>query len=157
MERQETNVVRDESAGGVREESHVTTSGPGAPVAADASEVVSRVAPARRAIEVIYLVFGIINGLLLIRLVLKLLGANPDSPFTGFIYGITNFLLAPFKGLLPAMVSDKSVFEPSVVIAILVYLLVAFMLAKIVAITLSRSVTVSHRSSSTDFRPRIEP
>jgi hypothetical protein len=55
------------------------------------------------------------------------------------------------------MVSDKSVFEPSVVIAILVYLLVAFMFAKIVAITLSRSVTVSRRSSSRDFKPRIEP
>jgi uncharacterized protein YggT (Ycf19 family) len=156
MERHETKVVRDESAGGVREESHVTTTGAGAPVAADDSEMVSRVAPARRAIEVIYLVFGIINGLLLIRVVLKILGANPNSPFTDFIYGLTNFFLVPFKGLLPAVVSGRSVFEPSVVIAILVYLLVAFVLAKIVAITLSRSVTVSHRSSSRDFRPRSD-
>jgi len=156
MERRETNVVRDDAAGGVREESHVTTTGAGAPVAADDSQVVSRVAPARRAIEVIYLVFGIINGLLLIRLALKMLGANPNSPFTDFIYGVTNFMLAPFKGLLPAVVSGRSVFEPSVVIAILVYLLVAFMFAKIVAITLSRSVTVSHRSSSRDFRPRSD-
>ena len=156
MERHETNVVRDEAAGGVREESRVTTSGAGAPLAADDTEVVSRVAPARRAIEVIYLVFGIVNGLLLIRLVLKLLGANSGAPFTGFIYGVTDFLLAPFKGLLPAVVNGRSVLEPSVLIAILVYLLVAFMLAKIVAITLSRSVTVSHRSSSRDFRPRAD-
>jgi len=156
MERHETKVVRDESAGGVREESHVTTTGAGAPVAADDSEVVSRVAPARRAIEVIYLVFGIVNGLLLIRLVLKILGANPNTPFTEFIYGMTNFLLAPFKGLLPAIVSGRSVMEPAVVIAILVYVLLAFVIAKIVAITLSRSVTVSHRSSSRDFRPRSD-
>jgi uncharacterized protein YggT (Ycf19 family) len=153
MERQETNVVRDDAAGGVREETHVTTSGVDAPVAADDREVVSRVAPARRAIEIIYLVFGIINGLLLIRVVLKLLGANPNSPFTDFIYGVTSFFMAPFKGLLPAMVNGRSVLEPAVVIAILVYLLVAFTFAKIVAITLSRSVTVSHRSSSRDFRP----
>ena len=156
MERQETNVVRDDAAGGVREESHVTTTGVDSPVAADDREVVSRVAPARRAIEIIYLVFGIINGLLLIRMALKLLGANPNSPFTDFIYGVTSFFLAPFKGLLPAMVNGRSVLEPSVVIAILVYLLVAFMFAKIVAITLSRSVTVSHRSSSRDFRPGSE-
>jgi len=156
MERRETNVVRDDSAGGVREESRVTTTGADAPVAADDSKVVSRVAPARRAMEIIYLVFGIINGLLVIRLALKLLGANPNSPFTDFIYGITNFLLAPFKALLPAMVSGRSVFEPSVVIAILVYLLVAWMLAKIVEITMSRSVTVSHRSSSRDYRPRSD-
>src|ERR1700730_1309483 len=156
MERHETNVVRDEAAGGVREESHVTTSGAGAPVAADDTQVVSRVAPARRAIEVIYLVFGIVNGLLLMRLVLKLLGASAAAPFTGFIYGVTDFLLAPFKGLLPAVVNGRSVLEPSVLIAILVYLLVAFMLAKIVAITLSRSVMVSHRSSSRDFKPRAD-
>jgi hypothetical protein len=106
---------------------------------------------------VIYLVFGIINGLLLIRIVLKLLGASPEAGFSSFIYGVTGFFLAPFKGLLPAMASGKSIFEPSVVIAILVYLLVALMLAKIVAITLSRSVTVSHRSSLRDYnQPRVD-
>ena len=156
MERRETNVVRDESEGRVREESRVTTSGAGAPVAADDTEVVSKVAPARRATEVIYLVFGIINGLLLIRLVLKVLGASAAAPFTGFIYGVTDFLLAPFKGLLPAVVNGRSVFEPSVVIAILVYILVALMLAKIIAITLSRSVMVSHKSSSRDFTPHSD-
>ena len=152
MERRETNVVRDESAGRVVEESHVTTSGAGAPMAADDTEVVSKVAPARRAMEVIYLVFGIITSLLLIRLVLKVLGASAAAPFTGFIYGVTDFFLAPFKGLLPAVVNGRSVLEPSVLIAILVYILVAFMLAKILEITLSRSVMVSHRSSSRDFR-----
>src|ERR1700730_15917924 len=156
MERRETNVVRDESEGRVREESRVTPSGAGAPVAADDTEVVSKVAPARRATEVIYLVFGIINGLLLIRLVLKVLGASAAAPFTGFIYGVTDFLLAPFKGLLPAVVNGRSVFEPSVVIAILVYILVALMLAKIIAITLSRSVMVSHKSSSRDFTPHSD-
>jgi hypothetical protein len=140
----------------VREESHVTTGGPGAPMAADDSEVVSRVTPARRAIDVIYLLFGIINGLLVIRLVLKLLGVNPDAPFTGFIYGLTNFLLAPFKGLLPAEVNGRSVFEPSVLIAIVVYVLLAFVIVKIVAISISRSVVVSHRSSARDFRPRSD-
>jgi uncharacterized protein YggT (Ycf19 family) len=155
MERHETNRVRDESAGMIREESHATTTG--SPVEADDSQVVSRVAPARRATEVIYLVFGIINGLLLIRIVLKLLGASPEAGFSSFIYGVTGFFLAPFKGLLPAMASGKSIFEPSVVIAILVYLLVALMLAKIVAITLSRSVTVSHRSSLRDYnQPRVD-
>ncbi len=156
MERHETDVVRDESAGVVREESHVTTSRPGAAIAADDTRVVSRVSPTRRAIEVIYLVFGIINGLLLIRLVLKVLGANPQAPFTDFMYGFTNFLLAPFRGLLPAVVNGKSVFEPSVVIAIIIYALLAVVLAKIVAITLSRGVMVSHRTSSHDFRPHSD-
>ncbi|TMB90626.1 MAG: YggT family protein [Chloroflexi bacterium] len=156
MERHETEVVRDESSGMVREESHVTTSGAGAPVAADDTQVVSKAAPARRAIEVIYLVFGIIDALLLIRMLLKLMGASTAAPFANFIYDVSGFLLAPFKGLLPAMASGKSVFEPSVLIAILVYSLLAFALAKIIAITLSRSVMVSRRSSSRDYRPRVD-
>jgi uncharacterized protein YggT (Ycf19 family) len=155
MERHETEVVRDESAGMVREESHVTTSGSGSPVVADDSEVVSRVSPARRASEVVYLVFGVINGLLLIRLVLKLMGARP-APFTDFMYAVTDFLLAPFRGLLPAMVSGRSVFEPTVLIAILVYALLALLIAKIIAIMMSRNVTVSRRSSSRDYRPRVD-
>jgi hypothetical protein len=156
MERHESNVVREESDGMVREESHVTTSGVGAPVAADDTEIVSRVSPAGRAVDVIYLVFGLIGALLVIRLVLKLLGAYASAPFVGFIYGVTNFLLEPFKGLLPAIVNGRSVLEPAVLIAIVVYLLVAFLLAKIIEITLSRSVTVAHRTSSRDFRPHSD-
>lgn len=156
MERRETDVVRDESSGIVKEESHVTTSAPGAPVAADETQFVSRFSPTRRAIEVVYLAFGIVNGLLIIRLVLKLLGANPDAGFTTFIYGLTDFLLTPFRGLLPAAVDGKSVFEPSVLVAILIYALAAFALAKIVEITFARGVVHSHRSSTRDYRTRVE-
>jgi uncharacterized protein YggT (Ycf19 family) len=125
-------------------------------VAADDTEIVSRVSPAGRVINVIYLVFGLISALLVIRLALKLLGASVGAPFVGFIYGVTNFLLGPFKGVLPAIVSGKSVLEPAVLIAILVYVLVGFLLAKIVEIALSRSVTVSHRSRTRDFRPHSD-
>jgi hypothetical protein len=48
------------------------------------------------------------------------------------------------------------VFEPSVVIAIIVYALVAVALAKIVEITFSRGIMASHRSSTRDFRPRSD-
>jgi uncharacterized protein YggT (Ycf19 family) len=152
MERQETDVVRERSGSTVREESRVTTTGAGAPVADD-TEVVSTVAPARRAIEVVYLVFGIIDVLLLVRLVLKLLGASPQASFSGFMYGLTDFMMAPFKGLLPAVASGKAIFEPSVVVAIVIYALVALMLAKILEVILSRRVTVAHRRSSRDYRP----
>jgi YggT family protein len=156
MERHESNVVREESDGMVREESRVTTSGAGAPLADDDTEIVSRTSPARRAVDVIYLVFGLITALLVIRLVLKVIGAYASAPFVGFIYNVTNFFLEPFKGLLPAMVNGRSVLEPAVLIAIGVYLLVAFLLAKIVELILSRSVTVAHRSRRRDFRPNSD-
>jgi uncharacterized protein YggT (Ycf19 family) len=156
MERHESSVVRKESDGMVQEESHVSTTGTGAPVADDDTEIVSRVSPARRAVDVVYLVFGLIAALLVIRLVLKVIGAYASAPFVGFIYGVTNFLLEPFRGLLPAMVNGRSVLEPAVLIAIAVYLLLAFLLAKIVELILSRTVTVSHRSRTRDFRPNSD-
>jgi hypothetical protein len=57
--------------------------------------------------------------------------------------------------MLPAYVSGKTIFEPSVLIAILVYALVAWMLAKIVAIAYSRDVVV-RRSSARDIRPESD-
>jgi uncharacterized protein YggT (Ycf19 family) len=154
MEHKETNFVRDESSGTVREESTVVNDSGVAPVR-EASLVKSST-PARRAMEVIYLVFGIIDALLLIRLVLKLLGANPHAGFASFTYGLTDFLLAPFHGLLPTFVSGQSVFELSLVFAILIYSLVALGLARLVAITLSRSVMVSQHSRSEGLKPHTD-
>src|ERR1700732_1071861 len=136
MEHKESNFVRDESSGTVREESSVvndTGRTPGREAA-----VVKSSTPARRAMEVIYLVFGIIDALLLIRLVLKLLGANPHAGFASFTYGVTDFFLAPFHGLLPTIVNGQTVLELSLIFAILIYSLIALGLARVVALTLSR-------------------
>lgn len=62
MERRDTEVVRDDVTGTVREETHVTTGVPPVGPIADSSKVVSSVNPGRRAVEVIYLLFGVING-----------------------------------------------------------------------------------------------
>jgi uncharacterized protein YggT (Ycf19 family) len=106
--------------------------------------------------EIIYLVFGIIDAVLLIRLVLKLLGANAHAGFAQFTYGLTDFFLAPFKGLLPTIVSGQSVLELSLIFAILIYSLIALGLVRLVAISLSRSVMVSQHSRSEGLKPRSE-
>ena len=154
MERRETEIVRDDVTGTARQESHVTTSDSGA--SADSAEVVSSVSPGRRAVEVTYLVFGIIEGLLAIRLVLKLLGANPQAGFANFIYGVTDVFMAPFRYLLPTVGSSSSgaVLETSVVIAIIVYALIAWVLARLIVIMFFRNVTVSRRSSRGIGGPR---
>jgi len=50
-------------------------------------------------VRAIYLIFGLIEGLILIRFVLKALGANASAGFAQFIYGVTAPLVAPFYGL----------------------------------------------------------
>jgi hypothetical protein len=155
MERKETEIVRDDVTGTARAESHVSTSDSAA--SADTAEVVSSVSPGRRAVEVTYLVFGIIEGLLAIRLVLKLLGANPLAGFSNFIYGVSDFFMAPFRNLLPAVGTGSSsgaVLETSVVIAIIVYALIGWMLARLIEIMFFRNVTVSRRSTRGIGGPR---
>jgi uncharacterized protein YggT (Ycf19 family) len=157
MERRETEIVRDDTTGTAREESHVTSTDPMAAASADSAEVVSTVSPGRRAVEITYLVFGIIEGLLAIRLVLKLFGANPQAGFTNFIYGVTDFFMAPFRNLFPAVGTGSSsgaVLETSVVIAIIVYALIAWVLARLIVIIFFRNVTVSRRSSRGIGGPR---
>jgi uncharacterized protein YggT (Ycf19 family) len=155
MERRETEIVRDDVTGTARAESHVSTTD--SATSADTAEVVSTVSPGRRAVEVTYLVFGVIEGLLAIRLVLKLLGANPLAGFTNFIYGLTDFFMAPFRNLLPAVGwggSSNAVLETSVVIAIIVYALIGWVLARLIVIMFFRNVTVSRRSSRGIGGPR---
>lgn len=144
MEHRETDIERDPAAGREVERRRVTTEGP---VAAVESEVVSTSNPGRRAVELTYLAFGVIDGLLLIRLVLKLLGANPAAGFTRWTYGVTDVLLAPFHNLLPTLGTEHSQLEMSVVVAILVYALAGWALTRLVAIIFLRNVTrVSQRS-----------
>jgi uncharacterized protein YggT (Ycf19 family) len=154
MERRETEIVRDDVTGTVREESHVTRD-PGVGPVTDSAEVVSSITPARRATEVCYLVFGIIDGLLIIRLVLKLLAANPLAGFSSFVYGLTDVFMAPFRNLLPVVGGGSgAVLEMSVVIAIIVYALIGWALARLIAVIFFRSVTVARRSSREIGGPR---
>lgn len=155
MEHEETKHVRDESSGVVREESSTVSNDAGGAPVREAS-VVKSSTPARRAMEGIYLLFGIIDALLLIRLMLKLLGANPHAGFASFTYGVTDFFVAPFRGLLPTFVSGQTVLELSVIFAILIYSLIALGLVRLVAITLSRSVMVSEHSRSEGLKPRSD-
>jgi len=138
MERRDPDIERET----VHE--RVITEGPVVP--ADSSEVVSAFNPGRRAVEFVYLVFGVIDGLLLIRVALKLLGANPAAGFSRWTYGVTDVLLAPFRNLLPAIGTEQSVLELSVIVAILVYALIGWALARLMAILFFRNITVSQRS-----------
>src|SRR5476649_1240286 len=76
--------------------------------------------------QVIWYILGLIEVLLVFRIVLKLLGANPLVGFTNLIYMVTTPLAAPFLGILRVTVSGTSVFEWSTIIAAFVYLCIAW-------------------------------
>lgn len=90
-----------------------------------------RRAAAYRVRQAIYLLFGIIEGLIAIRFALRLLGANPDAGFAAFVYGVTAPLLAPFVGLFGTPQYNGSVLELHSIVAIVAYALLAWVLAKL--------------------------
>lgn len=84
------------------------------------------------AARIVYLVFGIIEALILIRVILKLLAANPDAGFSSLIYGLTAPFVAPFEGVFPAPSGGGSVLELSSILAIIVYILLAWAIVRII-------------------------
>ena len=81
--------------------------------------------------QAIYLIFGLIEALLLIRFVLKALGANAEVGFAQFIYGMTGPLVAPFLGLFGTpQAASGATLELHTLIALVIYALVAWLLAK---------------------------
>jgi len=76
--------------------------------------------------QVIWYILGLIEILLIFRIVLKALGANPFTGFTNLIFTLTAPLAVPFNGILGATVVGNSVIEWSTIVAGIVYLCVAW-------------------------------
>lgn len=71
-------------------------------------------------------VVGFITTLLLLRFILLLLDANPAVWFTQVVYGTTDILMAPFAGITPTLYEQGSVFDFSIIVAMIVYGLVGW-------------------------------
>ncbi len=88
----------------------------------------------------IYFMFGLLDILLVSRLILKLTGANPGSAFVGLIYGLTGIFILPFQGIFhqgyTQGVETTAVLEPSTIVALIAYTVIAWgivMLLKILS------------------------
>ena len=115
----------------------VTTENAG-PKAAVTTEVKS-VATGTQMVEyLIYFFFGALEILLAFRLVLKLMGASISSTFVGLIYGLTGIFILPFEGIFKRGytqgIETTSVLEPSTIVAIIVYAVLAWGVVKLVRI-----------------------
>ena len=82
--------------------------------------------------QLIWLLFGILEALIALRIGLKLIGANPDSPIVTLIYGFTYLFLFPFEGLTGSPTSGVMVLELSSMFAILIYGLIAWVVERTV-------------------------
>ncbi len=101
--------------------------------AANQNSTVSRI------VSIVYLLFGALEMLLVIRIVLHLVGANPNNGFAVFINGLS----APFVGLFGTLVQNPAItststLEITTIIALFVYAIVAWLIGKGIWLVLSR-------------------
>jgi hypothetical protein len=82
--------------------------------------------------QLIWLFLGILESLIALRIGLKLIGANPDSPIVSLIYGFTYLFLFPFEGMTATPAAGGMVLELSSLFAMLIYALVAWALERTV-------------------------
>lgn len=71
----------------------------------------------------VYYILGIVETLLLLRFLFKLLGANASSGVVQLIYAVTDVLMIPFRFIFPTNAVSGSVFEWSVLVAMILYAL----------------------------------
>ncbi len=87
--------------------------------------------------SIIWLIFGILEAIIGFRVLLKLLAANPANEFANFIYNVSYPFLAPFFGLVGTPSSDGNVLEVPSIIAMLVYLFIAWVIVRFVVLLMT--------------------
>jgi hypothetical protein len=101
-------------------------------------QTTASVSPKVTAINGVWYVLGFIEILLAFRFALRLFGANTGSGFVDFIYSVTNILTAPFDSIFgvtrTAAGQTNSVFEPSIIVAGIVYALIAWGIVKLLTL-----------------------
>jgi hypothetical protein len=76
--------------------------------------------------QLIWLFLGILEALIALRIGLKLIGANPESPIVALIYGLTFVFLFPFEGMVATPTAGSMVLELSSIFAMVIYALIAW-------------------------------
>lgn len=100
---------------------------------------VKREATSTQTIEyLIYFIFGALEILLGFRILFKLLGANTLSIFVSLVYSATAIFIMPFEGIFRRGFNEgietASVLEPSAIVALIVYAILAMGIAKLIRI-----------------------
>ena len=112
----------------------------------------SRTKPLYRGTQIVWYVLGLIEVLLAFRFALKLLGANPEAGFSSFIYGVTYLFAAPFLSVFRITQVAGSVVEWTTLLAMLVYLVVAYGIIKL--FLMGKAVSTPEAAAKLDEQER---
>jgi hypothetical protein len=104
--------------------------------------------PLYRGTQVVWYILGVLEVILAFRFVLKLLAANPSAGFSRFIYTVSYIFAAPFLNVFDASKVEGSVFEWTTLLAMFVYLLIAWGIVKL--FFMSKTVSTTEAATKLD-------
>lgn len=99
----------------------------------------NRNAAVTRIVQLVYFLTGALGVLLLLRVVLRLLAANPNNQFAQLIYGLSNPFVASFANLFGNPVLGRSVVDINALVAIVAYALLGWLVGRLIWLVLSRT------------------
>jgi cation transport ATPase len=90
--------------------------------------------------RVVWYITSLLLALLAIRFIFALLGANPNNGIADFVYSVSHPFVAPFFNLFGYgnLVAGKSRFEVYTLVAMAVYALIGYGIAKLFTLTSRR-------------------
>jgi uncharacterized protein YggT (Ycf19 family) len=101
--------------------------------------------------QFIWLIFGGIEALIGIRVILMLIGANPANTFTAFVYQLSELFLWPFRNIVANPAFQNFVLEITSIIAMIVYPLIGWAIVRLIWVLFYRAptseVTTYHRET----------
>jgi hypothetical protein len=107
--------------------------------------------------QLVWVALGILETLIALRIGLKLIAANPDSPIVAMIYGFTYLFLFPFEGMTVTPSADGMVLEISSMFAMVIYALLGWAVERIIWVIFYRprgnAVAVTQTSTSEHHTP----
>lgn len=95
----------------------------------------------RRVSQFIWLLFGGLEGLLGVRVILRAIGANPGNVFTAFVYQLSDLFLWPFRSIVADPSFQNLTLEVTTIIAMLVYALLGWIFVRLIWVVFYRTPT----------------
>lgn len=87
----------------------------------------------RLVLFLIDIIFGIIQAILMVRVLLELFAANSGAPFVSWVYDISRTILYPFQNIFPSpILKGGFVLDMSALVALLVYGLLAYFISELI-------------------------
>jgi len=103
--------------------------------------------------QIVWAILGILEILLGLRVILKVIAANPNSGFAVFIYGITKPFLAPFTALVGTPQTGGTILEVTTLIAMAVYALLFWIVIRVIQIAVNRPISRTSTRSTREQTP----